>query len=482
MNLKVISRNVGLALLVSSLFMFLSVLVSMANGNDSALAALSISFIITFTVGIFPLIFVRTTPKITLTDGYLIICLSWLLSFLFGMLPYLLWGGPFTVMNAWFESVSGFTATGGTILERVEDLPNSLLFWRSSTHFIGGLGVVVFVLLVIPMSGPVRLRLVNVEMTNLSKGSYKVRTNKVARIFACVYIAITLAAFLCYWIAGMSPFDAINHAFSIAATGGFSTRTKSIGDFHSPLINWITMVFMLLGSIHYGIIYMVATTRSLKPLNNAVLKFYLCCVLFAGFVASSSLIAGGMPVGKASMMGFFHTLTYTSTAGFSLGDVTSWGAPCSAVLILMGIFCGMAGSTSGGLKVDRLMLFFKSVSMHIKKSIYPTSVSVVKVGGKTLSDDDVYPHVLLIAIYFMLAFASVFLCRMSGTSMGDSLAGTISALGNLGASFGDLGTYGEYNPLNSWTKFILTVDMFLGRLEIYPALATISILFHKRRY
>ena len=163
MNLKVISRNVGFALLTSAFFMFLSMIVSMSRGNDSALAALMISFVITFTVGVFPFIFVRSTERISLKDGYMIIVLSWSLSFIFGMLPYLLWGGPFTVVNSLFESVSGYTTTGATILEEVEALPDSLLFWRSSTHFIGGLGVVVFLLLIIPSSSPVRLRLTNLS-------------------------------------------------------------------------------------------------------------------------------------------------------------------------------------------------------------------------------------------------------------------------------------------------------------------------------
>ena len=157
MNVKAISRYVGYALLVSALFMFLSILVSVANGNDSALAALLISFTLTFTAGIFPFIFVRRTAAITLKDGYMVIVLSWILSFVFGMLPYALWGGPFTVTNAWFESVSGFTTTGATILDDIESLPESLLFWRSSTHFIGGLGVVVFLLLIIPSASPIRL-------------------------------------------------------------------------------------------------------------------------------------------------------------------------------------------------------------------------------------------------------------------------------------------------------------------------------------
>ena len=218
MNLKVITRNVGVALLVSALFMLLSVFVSIANGKDSALAPLLISFSITFICGIFPFIFVKRGPAISLKDGYMIIFLSWLMSFEFGMLPYALWGGPFTLVNAWFESVSGFTTTGASILEDVEILPKSLLFWRSSTHFIGGLGVVVFLLLIIPTSSPISLRLKNMELSNISKESYSSRANKTVSTFAWVYIGICVLAFLSYWAAGMSPFDAINHAFSVCAT------------------------------------------------------------------------------------------------------------------------------------------------------------------------------------------------------------------------------------------------------------------------
>ncbi|MBR1706853.1 MAG: TrkH family potassium uptake protein, partial [Bacteroidales bacterium] len=221
MNLKVISRNVGIALLVDSLFMLLSVFVSLWYGHDSALTALLISFSITFIFGVFPFIFVRKTARISLKDGYMIIFLSWLLSFIFGMLPYALWGGPFTVINAWFESVSGFTTTGATILEDIEALPHSLLFWRSSTHFIGGLGVVVFLLLIIPNSSPVRLRLTNMELSSLSRDDYRSRANKTVFIFAWVYLGICALAFVSYLLVGMSPFDAVNHAFSVCATGGY---------------------------------------------------------------------------------------------------------------------------------------------------------------------------------------------------------------------------------------------------------------------
>ena len=241
MNVKAISANVGKALLVSALFMFLSIIVSIANGRDSAFGPLLISFIITLVTGSFPFIFVKNSPSLSLNDGYLTIVLSWLLSFIFGMLPYVLWGGEFTLINAWFESVSGYTTTGSTILNDIEALPKSLLFWRSSTHYIGGLGVVVFLLLVMPDASPYRLKLTNMELSSLSKEGYKYKSTKTIAIITKVYVALTVVTFLGLWAAGMTSFDALNHAFSIVSTGGFSTRSMSIGYYDSDMINLVAM-------------------------------------------------------------------------------------------------------------------------------------------------------------------------------------------------------------------------------------------------
>ncbi len=484
MNLKAITRNVGFALLVSALFMLLSVLVSVLGGNDSALAALLISFIITFIFGAFPFIFVKRGPAISLKDGYMIIFLSWLLSFVFGMLPYLLWGGPFTVINAWFESVSGFSTTGSSILDNVEALPKSLLFWRSSTHFIGGLGIVVFLLLIIPSSSPVRLRLTNMELSSLSREGYRTRANRTVYIFTYVYLALNAGAFLAYLLAGMSPFDAICHAFSVCATGGFSTRTLSIGSFHSIAINLITMVFMLLSSIHFALIYMVVVTRSLSSLNNPVLKFYLSSLAVAILLVTVSLKHAGVNAtwSSALMDSSFQVICFATTSGFAICDNSLWPLfPC-LVLMYMGIQCGMAGSTSGGVKADRVLLLGKTIIRQVGQSIHPSTVREVRWGHRTLHDEEVYPHVLYLAVYALFVIVSVLVCLLVGGDNESALAGTVASLGNVGPAFGDLGTYSSYNAQPAAAKFVFTMDMFLGRLEIYPVLAVFSILFgHNRK-
>lgn len=482
MNLKVISRNVGVALLVSALFMLLSVFVSLMDGGDTALAPLLISFTITFIFGIFPFFFVRKTQQISLKDGFMIIFLSWLLSFIFGMLPYALWGGPFTVVNAWFESVSGFTTTGATILEEVEVLPRSLLFWRSSTHFIGGLGVVVFLLLIIPTSSPVRLRLTNMELNSLSRDDYRSRANKTVFIFAYVYLGICAAAFISYLLAGMPVFDAVCHAFSVCATGGFSSRTASIGAFGSPAISIITIVFMFLASIHFGLIFVALVNRSVRPLHNPVLRFYCISLAAIAVITSLSLKLENVDTswGSAFLNGTFHVVSYASTTGFAISDNASWPMLPCFMLILVSLICGCAGSTTGGIKVDRMMVLFKAIHMQILKTLYPSSIFEVRVGRRILHDEEIYPQVLYIAMYFLLLGLSAITILLLGDPNGHALTGSVATLGNVGPSIGTIGSMGNFNMEPGAIKFVYTLNMFMGRVEIYPVFAVFSSIFNRK--
>lgn len=479
MKVQVISRDVGYALLVSALFMFFSILVSVANGNDSALAALIISFTITFTVGLFPFIFVRDGSAITTKEGYLVIVLSWILSFVFGMLPYALWGGPFTIINAWFESVSGFTTTGSTILDDIEALPRSLLFWRSSTHFIGGLGVVVFLLLVIPNSSQMRLRLTNMELSSLSRYEYRSRTNKTVSIFTTVYFGIMVASFFCYMLAGMSPFDAVNHAMSVTATGGFSTRNLSIGAFDSVPITLVTMFFMLVSSIHFGIVFLVIAMRSLKPLKNEIFKYFMMMLVLAGVIVSVSLKVNGLEEtwGRSTLSGFFHVISYATTTGFGIADNSTWPALPSAILLFVGIWCGMAGSTSGGVKVDRAVLLCKEIKFRLQNVMHPNSIHEVRVNRRVIRQEDLAPHILYISLFLMVFLFSLVINLMLENDGGHALYGTLTSLSNVGPAIRDLGTFSSFSAEPFGVKLMYTIDMFLGRVEIYPVLAVLTMIF-----
>ena len=483
MNVKAISLNVGKALLVSALFMFLSIIVSLMNGRDSAFGPLLISFIITLIVGGFPFIFVKKSQALSLNDGFLTIVLSWLLSFIFGMLPYVLWGGEFTLVNAWFESVSGYTTTGSTILNDIEALPRSLLFWRSSTHYIGGLGVVVFLLLVMPDASPFRLKLTNMELSSLSKEGYRYKSSKTIAIITKVYVALTVVIFLALWAAGMSSFDALNHAFSIAATGGFSTRNLSIGYYNSDLINVLVIVFMAVAALHFGLIYAVFVTRSLKPMNNTVVKYYFGSIIVMSVIIMFSLkFQGGYASwGRAAMDSVFTVVSYMTTAGFAICDNSIWPWLAGIVLIFASFQCGCSGSTTGGIKVDRVLISFKAISNEVHRRLHPSAVSQVRLSGHHLPDSTVHSVMLYIVVYFVVISLSIIGVLLCGTNLPEAVSGVIASVGSVGPGLAELGAMDNYSFQPAVAKFIYTIDMFLGRVEIFPVLVVLSLMFKRNR-
>ena len=482
-NIKAISVNVGKALLVSALFMAMSIGVSLIYGRDSGFGPLMISFLITMIVGAFPFIFVRKVPVLSLKDGYVTIILAWILSFIFGMLPYVLWGGEFTLMNAWFESVSGYTTTGSTILTDIEALPKSLIFWRSSTHFIGGLGVVVFLLLVMPEASPYRLKLTNMELSSLSKEGYRYKSTKVLMIITSVYLVLTVSSFLALWAAGMPLFDAVNHAFSIAATGGFSSRNLSIAAFDSQLITVVTMIFMCIAAMHFGLLYSVFVTRSFKPLRNPVVKYYFGTIIVMTCLISFSLIKDGGydSWGRAIIDASFNVVSYMSTTGFANCDNAQWPWLAAVVLIFVSLHCGCSGSTTGGIKVDRLLISFKALGMEVRRRLHPSSVFQVKMGKHHLPDSTVGAVMMYIVVYVLVIFASIVLVMMCGTDAADAVSGVIASVGSVGPGVGDLGSFDNYSTQLPVAKMIYTFDMFLGRLEIYPVLIVLSMIFRRER-
>ena len=479
MDVKVISVNVGKALLVSALFMFLSMMVSIVNGMDAAFGPLAISFLITFIVGAFPFIFVRKVPSITMTDGYLIIFISWILSFIFGMLPYVLYGGEFSLINSIFESVSGYTTTGFTVVGDVEALPKSLLFWRSSTHFIGGLGVIVFLLLVLPDASPFRLRMTNLELSSLSREGYRYRSSRTVWIISLVYLSIAIVETLLLWAAGLSLFDAINHAFSTVATGGFSTRNASIGYYDSRLIELIVMFFMTISAIHFGAVFTFFTTGSFKVFRNPVIIFYLLTILTGTLLSGADLFARGTypTLWQSLWEGAFHTTSFITTTGFSIADPYKWPMFASVILIYCGIQCGCSGSTTGGLKSDRVLIAFKAIGCEIKKRLHPNSVYSVHVGNHMVTDSAVNSVLMYFVVYALLATLAIFGFIASGLDGADATSTAIASIGNVGISAFGSGNIGSM-PLVS--KLFCCFNMFLGRVEIYPVLIVFYLIFNRK--
>ena len=478
MNVKAISTNIGKALLINALFMLIAIGVSILNDFDSAFTPLVISFTVTLISGFFPFIFVKGKQSTSLQSGFLTIVLSWLLSFIFGMLPYVLWGGEFTLMNAWFESVSGYTTTGSSILTDIESLPQSLLFWRSSTHFIGGLGVIVFLLFLLPESSPFKLKLTHLELSSLSKEGYRHKAGTTARIMIAVYAGLAILETLCLWAAGMSLFDAVNHAFSTVSTGGFSTRNSSIMYFHSTIIDVIITVFMILSSMHFGVLFAICIKRTLKPLTQSVTRYYLAVTAVFSIIIAISLKAeaGYDSWGKSIIDAVFQTASYISTTGFGQADNASWPLIANAILLFAAFHCGCSGSTTGGIKADRMYISLKAIHGDFQKRLHPNSLFTIKTGGRVIEKDRMSSVFLYIVLYFFVLFASFVAVLLCGLDISEAFSGTVASLGNVGPGIGALGTMGNYSAIPEVAKFIFTFDMFLGRVEIFPILIVISMI------
>ena len=469
MNLSVVARNIGIALLSNAVFMFLGVIVSIVYGFDSSFSPLLLSGVITLIAGLFPLVFVRKSNSINAKEGFTIVVFAWVLSCLFGMLPYVLWGGEFTLINAWYESVSGYTTCGGTILSDVESLPKGLLFWRSSTHFLGGLGIVVFMLLVLPSVSSFSKRLKDVETSSLSQENYRFRTKQTIYVMFSVYFGITIAETLCLMLAGMDFFNAINHAFSTVATGGFSTLNDSVKGFDSVLIEYIIIFFMLLSGLHFGLIYSSVTTRSLKIFRSPVVRYYIACVFVFSVAIAVNLLAAKVETnwGEAISHSLFQAVSVSTSTGFATSEISTWPNFAMLLMLFLMIQGACSGSTTGGVKADRFLIFFKSIKTQLKKYVHPNAVMPVKVGKHTVDYDLVSSVNLFILFYFLILFAGTLVLTLLGVGMEDAVSSVISNTGNVGVAFGDVGSFGNYGYFPAAAKFVLALLMLIGRFEIF---------------
>ena len=395
------------------------------------------------------------------------------------MLPYVLYGGEFSLINSLFESVSGFTTTGYSVVKDVEVLPKSLLFWRSSTHFIGGLGVIVFLLLVIPDSSPFRLKMTNLELSSLSREGYRYRSSRTVWIICLVYLSLAIVETILLWVSGMSLFDAVNHSFSTIATGGFSTKNTSIAYFDSRVIEGIVIFFMVISGMHFGMIFHFATTGSFKVFKNPVVRFYLGTIAVMTLLVAFGLLFEGATksVGNALWTSLFHVVSFITTTGFAIGNPYLWPIFPSVMLIYCGIQCGCSGSTAGGIKSDRVLIALKAAGCEIRRRLHPNSVYPVRLGNHLVSDNAVNSVLMYFVVYAILATFSIFALIATGLGGSDASSIAIATIGNVGISA--IGT-GVMSGLSVTAKLVCCLNMFLGRVEIYPVLIVFYLIFNRK--
>lgn len=450
-------------------FMLAAAGVSMHNNYDSGFYPLLLSAIITALLGAFPMIFTDRSEEVKTKEGYAIVVGSWLVACIVGAFPYLIWGGEFNAINAWFESVSGFTTTGASILNDIEFLPQGLLFWRSASAWIGGIGVVLFALVILPSMGHSRHMLSSQELSSIAKDNFHYRSKVIIRIIIFVYVCLTIITTLLLKYAGMNWHDAVNHAMTSCGTCGFSTKNTSIAFYDSPAIELILMGAMVLSGIHFGVLYATITGKRNNIFRSEIVRVYIGMMAVISLIIAISLLSADIysSFGEALRHASFQVASITTTSGFATADTNTWTPVAIILLIFCTVVCGCAGSTSGGLKVDRLVISTKVIRNRIRIQQHPNAILRVKVGGVTQDSATQNLVTTFIIAYILLALMGTFVFALFGCDLSTSFTAAIACISNVGPGFGEIGSMDNFADLPSTLKFTSTLLMLVGRLEIF---------------
>ena len=441
-------------------------------GDDSRIP-LFYSALLTGIVGVYPLIFIRKKHHpLTFREGNSIVVLAWLLACLFGMLPFLFYGREFTLVNAIFESISGFTTTGASILNDIEALPRGLQLWRISTAWVGGVGIVTLFSM---MAGTAdKSTLSSAEISNVAREVFSGdRNDSFANRMLTTYIALTLVTFLALKLTGMGWFDSVTNAMSACSTCGFCIRNTSIAFYANPAAEVVLTIAMLAAGIHFGILFLALIKRRPRYfLKSETIKVFLSLVAIAIVIVTVDLMVGGHypSFGKALRDASFQVASISTTTGFATKDTTLWPPLSMSVLIICSLICGCSGSTSGGIKVDRAILAAKGIRRKVKLTVAPHGIYAVRVDGRPRSDEQVSDAFGYVFCYLliMVLFAAVNIAF--GLDFMTGVTASIACIGNVGPGFGDVGSMSNYADFPSILKAAGMIEMMIGRLEIFPVL------------
>jgi trk system potassium uptake protein TrkH len=420
----------------------------------------------------------RLTPRpnaLTIRESYLIVSAAWLGAAVFGALPYWL-GGVATPLDAFFESISGFTTTGASIFPDPESLPRGILFWRDLSQWLGGMGIIVLVVAVLPFLGVGGMQLFRAEVPGPTPERLQPRIRQTASILWRVYVGLTAAQVLLYLLGGMSLFDALTHAFGTMPTGGFSPRTASVGAYDSPFLQYVTVLFMYLAGVNFSLHYRALSGRPRSLLEDEEWRFYSLVLAAALVIVLGAHLVDGTydSMEVAFRASLFQVVSIGTTTGFATADYVTWPAITQGVLLFLMFVGGMAGSTGGGMKTLRLWAALKQGIVELRKHLHPRGVIVTRVGGSV-----VHEGIMLNILAFMLLFVASFvvgalLLAALGVDLVTAAGASAAAIGNIGPGLAAVGPAGNYSWVPGLGKLILSLLMLLGRLEIY----TVLVLFH----
>ncbi len=479
-NIPIVIRVLSFLLIVESIFMLSGIGFSIYY-NESVFPLL-LSAIITGSIGLISWLITRKNDKKSIgkREGYLIVSLTWVIISLFGTLPFILSNTIVNFTDAFFETMSGFTTTGATILVDIEAVPKGILYWRAMTHWIGGMGIIVLTVAILPFLGIGGLQLMIAEMPGITPDKLHPRITETAKRFWAIYVIFTVAEVILLWVGEMNFFDSVCHSFATMATGGFSTQNDSIAGF-MPYTQYIIILFMFIAGTNFTLHYFVMHRQIKKAVANEEFKMYFWIIAIVSiFIAIGLVISMGFNVESAFRDSIFTVVSIITTTGFVTADYSLWPSFLWMLIFALMFIGGSAGSTGGGVKIIRHLLLIKNSFLEMKRSIHPQAIIPVKYNGKSVTQQIIFNIMAFFLIYILIFSFGTLTLSLLGYNFETSIGATIASLGNIGPGIGDVGPVDNYAFFTPIAKWLLSFLMLLGRLELFTVLIVISPAFWRR--
>ncbi len=483
-NYKLVARVIGNLLMVESAVLFFVLFISLMYGENDWGYFVGASFAALITGGMLILLGRNAPDRVGKREGSMIVTFTWIIFSLIGALPFWISGSIPRFTDAFFETISGFTTTGASILNNIEELSHGMLFWRALTHWVGGLGIIVISLALLPMFGVSGTQLFAAETSGPTKDKIHPKISETAKRLFAIYVLLTFAETVLLLFGGMNLFDSVCHSFATIATGGFSTKQASIAYYQSPYIEYVIAIFMILSGVNFGNYYLAYKRRFDKIKSNEELRYYLILLFtFSVLVAFSEIdfskTLSGSSIEKAWREAFFTVSSLMSTTGMVTTDYMFWKPFTWIIFIIIMMTGASAGSTSGGIKMIRVVISAKACYYEFKRLIHPSAIIPVRYNKHVVREDILTRVIAFTLLYIVVAIFGVLVLAISGMGFIESIGGMVTCLGGVGPGLGLVGPMGNFSEIPEFTKWFLCLVMLAGRLELYTVLMIFTPAFWK---
>lgn len=479
MNYRMLRYLLGCILLIEAILLLLPMAVALIYQEDILPFVYTIALLLIVSV---PCALLKPkNTQIYAREGFVCVSAAWILMALFGALPFLFSGTITNPIDAFFETVSGFTTTGASILPAVEHLPRGILFWRSFTHWVGGMGVLVFMLAILPSAGGEAIHLMRAEVPGPTKGKLVPKMRQTALILYGIYIVLTCMQVVALLLCGLPLYDSIVTTFATAGTGGFSILNNSIAGYANPAAEWVIGIFMLLFGVNFNLFFFILIGKIRDVFKSEELRAYLGVVFASVVLILINTYHMFDSFGQGLRTVFFQVSSIITTTGFCTTEFNDWPVFSKTILVLLMVIGACAGSTGGGLKISRILILAKNVVREIKHMIRPKSVNVVRVDGAVVPDETLRSATGYLTVYIIVTIVTVLVISLDGLSIETNLTAALSCVNNIGPALGEFGAFGNFVPYSDFSTLVLSFAMLFGRLELVPMMVLFSPYAWKKR-